>query len=38
MSLLDKEFVNITETGCIKPFFDTFCQAMGHKTHKGKRK
>lgn len=37
MSLTDKEFVKTIETGCIKPFLETFCQAMGHKTHKAER-
>lgn len=37
MSLADKEFIKTIETGCIKPFLDTFYQVMGHKTHKAER-
>lgn len=33
----DKEFIKTIETGCIKPFLETFYQVMGHKTHKAER-
>lgn len=38
MSLPDKEFVKIIESGCIKSFLETFYQVMSHETHKGEGK